>query len=300
MKRGFMLTAITTILFLLLIEVTLQYARSSSSYSERVSEMLVSEKIGYTFDDIMDDITNITGLSITQQEANLVFKDSFPGSGITDRLGHYEEFVRQRYLTPDMEVVFLDPADQPISLSSLSSTITIEPFNMTYKYSDFAKTDLFIQIPYTQSTAIDFIWYNFSVSTGNFSEDVDDIKWTPAPNSCTPGTQGCIRFYLKVNDSGGNEYISPYTTFDVTKQGHLNLNFVSESCWIDLWVGPYSGEQYLLNLRIQDCQVRSEIGFTFNTTNFWLNFPTKLKVRDVNYNTSKKDAISLIITKLLK
>lgn len=300
MKRGFMLTAITTILFLVLIEMTLEYARSSSSYSQRVSEMLVSEKVGYTFDDIMDDITNITGLSITQQEANLIFKDSFPGSGITNRLGYYEQFMRERYLTPDLEAIFLNPEDQQIALTDLSSTIVVEPFNMTYKYSDFAKTDLFIQIPYTQSAAIDFVWYNISVPTGNFSDDVDDIKWTPAPKSCTPGTPGCIRFYLKVNDTGGHEYISPYTTFDVTKQGHLNLNFVNESCWIDLWVGPYSGEEYLLNLRMQDCQVRSEIGFTFNTTNFWLNFPTKLKVRDVNYNTSKKDRINLIMTKLLK
>jgi len=301
MKKGFMLTALATILFMLLIDAAFQYSNSSSAYSKRISEMVVSEKVSYTFDDITDDITNITGLNIIQQESDLIFKDSFPGNGITDRLAHYEDFMRNYYLTPDMQAVFLDPADNQISLNSLSSTITVQPFNMTYRYTDFAKTDLFIQIPFSQSTAVQFIWYNMSVTTGNFSQNVSDIKWTPDPKGCAQGDPGCIRFYMKVNDSAGNEYISPFNVFDATQRaGHLNLNFVNESCWMEMWLGESVGEQYLLNLRIHDCQVKTEIGFNFNTSNFWLEFPTKLRIRDVNYNTSKKDDINIIITKLLK
>jgi len=302
-KRGFMLTAVATILFMVLIETTLDYSKSSSSYSKRVSDMLVSEKLGYTFDDITEDITNITGLSITQQQADLIFRDSFPGAGITDRLAHYEDFMRARYLTPDMEATFLNPADQPISLNSLSSQITVQPFNMTYKYTDFAKTDLFIQIPYSQSTAIDFIWYNMSVTTGNFT-DFSKIKWTPKPKNCNVGDPGCIRIYIKVNDSINQEYISTadFDAFDVTGDpgGHLNIDFSNESCKMEIWLGHYGSEDYLMNLKVYGCQIKSEIGFTFNTTNFWLDFPTKLKVRDVNYNTSRKDSISLVITRLLK
>ncbi|QLJ52337.1 MAG: hypothetical protein Sv326_0162 [Candidatus Fermentimicrarchaeum limneticum] len=299
-----MLTAVATILFMVLIETTLDYSKSSSSYSKRVSDMLVSEKLGYTFDDITEDITNITGLSITQQQADLIFRDSFPGAGITDRLAHYEDFMRARYLTPDMEVTFLNPADQPISLNSLSSQITVQPFNMTYKYTDFAKTDLFVQIPYDKSNAIQFVWYNMTITNGNFSKDVSQIDWSPKPwptCECTPGTPGCIRFYLRVNDSAGNEYISPYDTFSVDcRHSDLKIDFVNQTCWIAMWVGESVGEQYILNLKTQNCQIESEIGFTFNTTNFWLDFPTKLKVRDVNYNTSRKDSISLVITRLLK
>jgi len=304
-RRGFMLTAVATILFMVLIETALDYSKTSSSYSKRVSDMLVSEKLGYTFDDVTEDITNITGLSITQQQADLVFKDSFPGAGITDRLAHYEDFMRARYLTPDLEAIFLNPADQNISLNSLSSTITVQPFNMTYKYTDFAKTDLFIQIPYSQSSAIDFIWYNISVTTGNFT-DFSKIKWTPKPKHCNVGDFGCIRVYIKVNDSTSPEpYISTvdFDAFDPTGDpgGHLNIEFSNESCKMDIWLGHYAtGGDYLMNLKIWGCQINSEIGFTFNTTNFWLDFPTKLKVRDVNYNTSRKDSISLVITKLLK
>jgi hypothetical protein len=303
MKKGFMLTALATILFMLLIDAAFQYSNSSSAYSKRISEMVVSEKVSYTFDDITEDITNITGLSITQQESNLIFKDSFPGNGITDRLAHYEDFMRSKYLTPDLEAIFLNPADQNISLNSLSSTITVQPFNMTYEYTDFAKTDLFIQIPYSQSAAIDLIWYNMSVTTGNFT-DFSKIKWDPKPKHCNVGDFGCIRVYIKVNDSINQNYISTtdFDAFDPTGNpgGHLNIDFSNESCKMEIWLGHYSGEDYLMNLRIFGCQVNSEIGFTFNTTNFWLDFPTKLKVRDVNYNTSKKDDINLIITKLLR
>jgi hypothetical protein len=303
MKRGFILTAIAAILFILLLDIAFQYSKTSSSYSKTVSDIIVSEKIGYTFDDISEDITNIIGLSIMQNGANLIFTDSFPGAGITDRLGHYEDFMGQYYLTPDMEASFLNPVDQQISLNSLSSTITVEPFNMTYEYTDFAKTDLFIQIPYSQSAAIDFIWYNMSVTTGNFT-DFSKIKWTPKPKHCNQGDLGCIRVYIKVNDSINQEYISTadFDAFDVTSDpgGHLNIDFSNESCKMEIWLGHYGSEDYLMNLKVYGCQIKSEIGFTFNTTNFWLDFPTKLKVRDVNYNTSKKDAINLIMTRVLR
>ncbi|MCX6775824.1 MAG: hypothetical protein NT130_03185 [Candidatus Micrarchaeota archaeon] len=303
MKKGFILTAIATVLFVLLINVAFQYSKSSSAYSQRVSEMIVSEKVGYIFDDITEDITNITGLSITQQGYNLIFTDSFPGNGISDRLAYYEDFMRSYYLTPELEVTFLNPADQNISLNTLSSTITVEPFNMTYRYTDFAKTDLFIQIPYSQSAAINFIWYNMSVTTGNFT-DLSKIKWDPKPKHCDLGDPGCIKVYIRVNDSINQEYIST-TDFDAfdpagNPGGHLNIDFSNESCKMEIWLGHYSGEDYLMNLRIFGCQVRSEMGFTFNSTNFWLDFPTKLKVRDLNYNTSKKDQINIIVTKLLK
>ena len=300
MKRGFILTAIAVILFILLLDLAFQYSKTSSSYSKTVSDITVSEKIGYTFDDITDDITNITGLSIVQNGANLIFSDSFPGAGITDKLGHYETFMRNYYLTPDMEVTFLNPAEQQINLEDLTSKITVLPFGMTYEYTDFAKRDLFIEIPYTESNAVQFVWFNITVTNANFTKNVSDIKWAPQPKSCTPGDLGCIKFYMGVNDSGGHEYVAPYNTFDITQKADLNIDFSNETCNLYLWVGHYSSEDYILDLKITDCQVKTEIGFSFNTTNFWLDFPTKMKVRDVNYNTSKEDEINLIMTRVLR
>ena len=302
MKKGFMLTAIATILFMLLIDTAFQYSKTSSAYSKRISEMIVSEKMSYTFDDITEDVTNITGITIVQRESDLILKDSFPATNISQNLARYENFIRWRYLSSELEATFLTSNEQQTNLSNLTSQITVQPFAMTYNYTNFSKNDLFIQIPYAQSGAIQYIWYNISVNSGNFT-NVSNITWNPYPQSCVVGTTGCIKFYLKVNDSADQEYNYTYInpTFDMTANaGHVNISFVNQSCWIEMWLGNVSGQQYLFNMGVHNCSVKTEIGLNLNTSNFWLHFPMKLKVRDINYNTSKEDNIGLIMTRLLR
>jgi len=303
LKKGFILTAIATVLFVLLINAAFQYSKSSSAYSQRVSEMIVSEKIGYIFDDITEDVTNIAGVNITQQQANLVLVDTFPATNITQNLALYENFVRGRYLSAELEATLLTPDGQQTNLTDLASQIIVQPFGMTYNYTNFSKNDLFIQIPYAQSSAIEsdaytYIWYNLSVSNGNLS----DMNWTlNQPQTCILGTTGCMHFEMSVNDSSGQQNFSSYNFFDLTKTAdYVNISFTNQNCWIDIWLGNKSGQSYLLDMEIHGCQVKSTIEFTFNSSSFWLYFPTKLKVRDLNYNTSKEDNIDLIITRVIK
>ncbi|MCX6776919.1 MAG: hypothetical protein NTY73_03050 [Candidatus Micrarchaeota archaeon] len=300
MKKGFILTAIATVLFVLLIDAAFQYSRSSSAYSQRVSEMIVSEKVGYIFDDITEDVTNITGINLTQQQSDLVLVDALPATNITSNLALYEDFVRSRYLSAELEATFLTPDEQQTNLTNLTSQIIVQPFGMTYNYTNFSKNDLFIQIPYAQSAAINKVYYNISVNGSNFT-DFAGITWNPSPQPCSIGTIGCIHFYLEVDDGLNQKYTSAETLVDLNKTaGYLNISFVNQSCSIEMWMGNKSGQSYLLDMGIHGCQVKSVIDFNFNSSNFWLYYPMKLKVRDLNYNTSKEDNIDLIMTRLIK
>jgi hypothetical protein len=297
MKMGFMLTAITVLLFMILIETALQYSLSSSEYSKRISEMIVSEKVDYTSDDIAEDVTKIVGLNITQQTSDLVISDSMPASNITTNLGLYENFVRSYYLTPEIGATFLNAKGQPITLNNLSTNVSISPFNLTYGYKDFGKSNTLISIPSSQSTGVQYLWYNISITNGNFS-NISRITWNPPPTTCVQGAPNCMRFYLMLNDSSNNQYIeSQYNFFDLMQTpGYMNVSFVNQSCYIELQVG----NQYLLNLTTHGCNMITQIGFNFNTSNIQLSFPEKLSITDVNYNISKKDNIEVIVTNLLR
>jgi hypothetical protein len=297
MRRGFMLTAITVILFMVLIDTAFQYSKSSSAYSERISEMIVSEKISYDFDDITEDISKIVGFTVTQQASDLIIQDSMPGINITRNLALYENFLRSYYITPEMELKFMNANGQPITLNNLSNNISVTPFNLTYGYSDFGKNSLLMQVPLSQSLGVQNMWYNISITSSNF-ENVSNITWNPAPLACMQGSQGCMKFYMAINDSNGTQYIeSNYNFFSTTlSAAYLNVSFVNPNCWIRVQVGS----QYLLNLTNNGCNLTTQIGFNFNTSNLDLNFPEKLSIRDVNYNTSKQDNINVIVTKLLR
>jgi hypothetical protein len=297
MRRGFMLTAVTVILFMVLIDTAFQYSKASSASSERISEMIVSEKVSYTFDDITEDVTKIVGLTVTQQASDLIIQDSMPGVNITNNLGLYENFLRNYYLAPEIEARFINANGQPITLNNLSDNISVSPFNLTYGYSDFGKNNILMQVPLSQTLGVQTMWYNISITTSNFS-NVSNITWNPAPLACMQGSQGCMKFYMAINDSNGTQYIeSNYNFFSTTlSAAYLNVSFVNPTCWIGIRVG----NQYLLNLTNNGCNVTTQIGFNFNTSNLDLNFPEKLSIRDINYNTSKKDNINVIVTKLLK
>ncbi len=297
MRRGFMLTAITVVLFMVLIDTAFQYSKSSSAFSKRISEMIVSEKVSYTFDDITEDITNIVGLRVTQQASDLIIEDSMPGANITNNLARYENFVRSYYLTPEIEAKFMNANDQQISLNSLSTNMYLSPFNLSYGYQDFGKNNTLIQVPLSQSTGVQYMWYNISVTSGNFS-NVSGISWNPPPLPCVPGTPGCMRFYLAINDSFNNQYIGDtYTYFDMTQRaGYMNISFVNQTCYMEIQVA----NQYLLNLTNHGCNITTYIGFNFNSSNLGVYFPEKLSIRDTNYNTLKKDNINVVVTRLLR
>jgi hypothetical protein len=291
MKRGFMLTSIAIILFMILIDTAFQYSENSLAYSERISEMIVSEKVSYTFDDITEDITRIVGFNITQRSSDLIIDDSLPaGINVTTNLALYENFTRSYYLTPEIEAKFLDKNNQPINLTNLSSNISISPFNMTYGYTNFSKNNILIRPP-SQLGVIQFGWYTLTVTNGNFS-NFSSINWTPSqPQNCSAPTN-CITLYL-----WDNLGISNYTsTFNSSFSGNLTANFVNQNCSLNISVG----NPYLFNLTDGGCNISSEIHFTFNSSDMRLYFPEKLSIRDMDYNTSKKDNINVIVTTMLK
>jgi hypothetical protein len=291
MKRGFMLTAITVVLFMLLIDTALQYSKNSSAYSKRISEMIVSNKVTYTFDDINQDVTSIFGVSITQKAPYLLIQDSMPASNITTSLGLYEDFVRNYYLPPEIEVKFLNSNEQPITLNKLSASIFVSPFNLNYGYDNFSKNNLLIQIPASQVGAIPNVWYNLTVTSGNFFIPPDTITWGTLPAGC------CVILGVTIYDGAA---VVPYNysgIFNPTNSppGYLNLSFVDENCSMEIQIGS----QYLLNLTNHGCNISSQISFSLNDSNTRIYLPEKISVRDVNYNTSKKDNINLVVKKLM-
>jgi hypothetical protein len=274
---------------MVLINMAFQYSQSSSAYSKRISEMIVSEKVSYTFDDITEDVTRIVGFNITQRASDLIIADSLPASiNVTRNLALYENFTRNYYLTPEIEAKFRDKNNQPINLSALSSNISISPFNLTYGYTNFSKNDILIKIPSSQLGAIQYTWYNLTVTSGNFS-NFSSIAWNSSPAPCS---MNCMNLYL-VDNFAINQFNS---TFNNTYSGYLNVSFVDQNCSLEIRVG----NPYILNLTNHGCSISSQIQLTLNTSNIQPHFPEKLSIRDINYNTSKTDNINVIVRRMLK
>jgi hypothetical protein len=247
MRRGFILTAITTILFMLLIDTTLQYSKSSSAYSKRVSDMLVSEKVIYTFDDVVEDVTNITGLRIERDEENITFFDHLPNqTPVMNNLKLYSDFINQYYKTKELEISWLDSFGNPVDLSDLESQIVILPFNFQYTYEDWGKRTLEITCPDANCSELERVELTYKFANVTFDSDPtncttfsrnkdcnpdyygpgcspaactpsppgwgtgSDFDWTPSNLACDPASDPlCIYFSLNITDNISRSHACP-------------------------------------------------------------------------------------------
>lgn len=311
MRKGFIITAITVVLFLLLLGLAFEYKSKVSSRATSLSELMDAKKVIYTWDDVMEDMENITGVRITQNGTNLTFYDDIPSlSNVTNALKGYGEFIDNYYRTSEMEMRFLTLGDTPINLSEMNATVVVEPFNLLYYYPTFDKSFLCIYLPQSNASAVENVTFNFRIISGNFSTLPPSPQWSPSPSSCDPVTNPeCIPMVLMLTDKNWNVYTAPYDQYDLSAKSEVKDNIIndtgSEICNFDVRFGQAGYAQSKCKdymgadiISVEEwgsgplCNMTIEISFIMNTTEYFINFPNKLRVRDINYNISKKDYIS--------
>jgi len=288
MAKGFIL-AITTAMILVIVILYMQnFSANQTRDLDRISQMLVAEKVAHTWSDVRDDINIATLLLIEKNNNTVTFYDYLPApSGtVSNFLSLYGKFVSNYYRTPDTDINFLSPDGTEMDLGNLPAKITILPFNIQYYYPDWAKRELFITVPSS----------NFSVLKGlniylNFTNKTLDCtctpggcaKFDPPLKQCNLGEYGCVYLNLSISDKIGfycqvvNQYV------DFSKKSMWNLHLSSGFIMIPMEI------PMVIDINLQDMEVNATTQLILNTSDFYISYLSKLAVRAVNYNTSRVD-----------
>ncbi len=203
---------------------------------------------------------------------------------------------------------------------------TIRQFNITYEYPDWSKNQLDIVCKSGSSPPCNFAYVqNFSLkfnfSTINFSCypsvwnncTSSDIDWGQydkvfGPGACT-GNEACLLKNYSImlidgknkvyycpgvygDDSGNTKGVNcPATVFNWLDSSIATLVVKASPCWIKMEFGD--GGRFRLKgtqpNSDSDCSfaLSSEVNMTFNTTDFVIDIPAMLRVRDLYYNFSE-------------
>jgi hypothetical protein len=297
MRRGFIFTLLTFILFSILLSVALDVRQREIAGAQTAQRMLVAEKIITTFDDVSEGVTGVVQLYVAQNSNNLTIGDSLPANAtIQNNLGAYDKFIKQYYNAQDLEVKFLNPDGTEMNLSQIDpeSMITILPWGLKYAYPDYGKNELRISYDKTNYTAVQQIsitlnvlnaWFNKTYSSTDCKKD-----WAPLKTDC--GGDPCLNFNLTIIDMNGTVYNAPCTTFNLKFDSNLRVDFANATntnIWVNVLVGSLPDA---LTIQMHNVYLNTTTVLAFNTTSYSANLLSKLMVRDKNYNVSRTEYLS--------
>jgi hypothetical protein len=287
MRRGFI---ITITVFVLLIPIAL-YLQSLSSWQaselDVSSTMLAGIKTAHTWEDVDEDIGEISDVKITKENQTIAFEDVLPARyDIEEMLDAYEEFITAYYETPALPIKFLSPEDAEIELEDIPSRITILPFGITYGYPDFGKNELNIKSPVANLSAIKNTTMTVFVNTS-----ITDTTITWYPYKACRAKYYCLNFSFSVTD-GNKTLISDKTSFDSSRQSQAKISCVG-ACWVRVSVGePGNADpQNVVTVELQNAGVNTTTTLYLNTSDFYITYPAKLLVYDINHQANKTDWI---------
>lgn len=301
MRRGFIFTLLTFILFSLLLSVALDVRQREIAGAQTSQRMLVAEKIINTFDDVSEGVTGVVQLYVAQNANNLTVGDSLPANTtIQNNLRAYDKFVKQYYAPQDLEVRFLNSngAEMNLSATDPNSMLTVLPWGLKYGYPNYGKNELRISYGEANYTSVQQIritlnvlnaWFNKTLSSTNC-----DTDWNPLRSDC--GSDPCLNLNLTIIDVNGTTYNAPCTTFNLKFNSNLQIGFknaTATNMWIKVLIGKINAPSpNVLTIDLQNIYMNTNTILSFNTTSYSANLLSKLMVRDKNYNVSRTEYLS--------
>ncbi len=312
MKKGFLFSLSISILFLILISFSFYIQKSSFNEIEISNEMLSSKKVLYVFDDISEEIDlGVFGINMSKNMTNLTIEDYLPAKfDILQTLKDSVEFIEEKYKTPDVDILFLNEEGDEFEINELDPWISIEPWNIKYQYEDWGKREVIFACPEQNCSKIKR--YTLEIFTNNtfdylpIPQNKKKYKWAPdhLRSNCV-GQEDCVEFELYVYDKIGQVYSCPSPmcndgAYDLTKRSSLSIS--SSPCWLSIQLGgdTHNGYYRVYEIRShapnnpnQECELDFNIinQIEFESSNYTINLPVILKVKEVNYNTSKTENI---------
>lgn len=303
MNKGFLYAVTTVFLLVSVVLLVENFSLRQSNERVRLFSLLLGNRITYTWEDVDEDIQDITQVDIVKFEDNVTFYDDLPSEGIEEFLGHYGAFVETYYETPDLMIRFQSPTGEEINLADIEAEIRINPMGITYSYPDYGKNRLFIKSSEENFSSIDYIYVYIELKNTYFrcdiyaGEDDSDRCNTWNPDNRVPSCDGvdyCVRVDLTFKDAAGLVYTFPDHYFDVegTKKSVNNLNVgnVTASYGITTQFGPLNNEM-VMNIDLHNVKVKTQITLDLNTTEFYVEYLSKLMVNSSSFDMYKLDWI---------
>ena len=299
MAKGFILAITTAMILVILVLYMQNFSINQTRDLERISQMLVAEKVAHMWMDVREDISIAAMLLIEKNNNTVTFYDSLPApSGtVSNFLSLYGKFVSDYYRTPDTDINFLSPDGTEMDLGSLPAKITILPFNIQYYYPNWAKDNLTIKVPQENSSVL--LGLNMILNFSNFTLDcgcsVGGVgsrcnQFDPPPKSCNcdtlPRDLDCVYLNISVSDYTGFYCRVIDQCTDLSGQNKPTWNFHMGAG--TSMVIPIQFPE-LLNVQLSQLKVNTSTSLILNTSDFYISYLSKLAVRAVNYNTSRVD-----------
>ena len=265
----------------LILSALLIYASSASSAAaERekiVSEKIAAERIFHAWNSIEKNLAGLLNISYSKKENVFSISDTIPSEGDTNSiLQNYETFLRNYFVDGTFSYKFQDSSGANIDLQNIDTKITINPMNINYSWPNFGKNSAeFV----SDSAGVKYVKsINMTMIVTPSIRDLGSISWS-GYKACAQGTDDCLIFNLTITD-GNKTWISSVDKFDLKFQAQLKVDLgpAGSPDWARASVGKIPT---LINLDIQNSNTTHNSAITFNTTNFFVNYPAKLDVSSI-------------------
>lgn len=307
-------------LFLFLFELVASLSHSGASI---IIPQEINKRVDNVFSNIAENIPSVVQVSITKNQNNLTISDVLPPTiNVSSSLQAFQNFINFS-IPDDLNISFLSPSMQPVSITNLNPPFQILPFDVNYTYpsNNWGKTQQLIYCPNASTCSNFSIHLNYIINqtfqcnpqnssscTGVNSDGSNEFSWNPQPDNCAGGPP-CINFTLSITDNQGHTYSCPNNSVGIVPcpfyATSLSGNAVtlqiaisqSSVCKFKFTLGGNIANAPLLQMRMLDNNnntcglVFSNATFSFNTSSFYVSLPTYLRVLDLSSNTSKTDFI---------
>lgn len=282
-----MFTITTFFLLAGLLLVLNDFSLRKLSFESQLSTSFVGARTVYTADDIKEDIEKIMDLEIIKDGYRAIFIDNLPAAvNIQEFLARYGDFLSQYYTTPDLEVIFLSVSGTRINLEDIPPQVTILPFGITYGYPDYGKRELLVASPTENISAIQRI----SVYVRLTSDFLNESQWQWNPRVACQPDHPCLTVDLTFDDGYITHEVAE-KTFNADGLSKLKVSCGVGDCWIEVRIGQTgtSDPQSLVNLRLHKINVTTTTTILLNTTEFSINYLSKIRAISANYEVQKED-----------
>ncbi len=275
--KGVLYTLVTYLILAGLLAYTVSTANTFYEHEKIVSEKISAEKVFHSWNSIAKNIAGLLNISAVKKDYTLTFTDTLPSDGgISSVLQNYENFLETYYDDGILSYRFEDASGNTIYLQNIDSKISIIPMNLNYSWPDFGKNSGEFESDAGGLKYVKKINMTIFVSPG--IRDLSTISWS-GYKACGQGTTDCLIFNLTVTD-GTKTWVSDRDNFDLKFQAQLkvDLGAAGSPSWARATVGKIPS---LINLDMQNSNITQTSNIVFNTTNFFINYPSKLNVSNI-------------------
>jgi hypothetical protein len=276
--KGIYFTIITFVIFLGILVYVNVITGSNMETSRLVTEKISAERIFYTWKAVDDHIEDVLNISVVKDNDTAIINDTLPAiQDIQNFLKLYQQFVNQTFRDPTIDIRFEDYNGNEIDLSTTDpqTLFIIEPMNIEYKYPDYGKNQLFVEVDPSNFSFIEGIDLIIEVS-GFFNTSIK-----PNPKLC-PATY-CLNLNLEIiNETDSWTY--PYNQLDIEYSNWITVDIGTQETAIRIETGdinPPSNRVIHVDIIKSGFVINTNMEIDLNTTDFYINLASILNVSTV-------------------